>query len=87
MTRQRAADEHAANMRALASSGALIDTPRGARCAEHDVRLTSAGACVSCAADHHAGEHLGDSHRTCARCVPTPIAAISHSTYAERSAR
>lgn len=86
MTRARAADEHAANMRALASSGALVDVQRGARCAEHDIRLTTVGACGSCAADHHTGEHIGKPCRTCAHCYPTPIPAITHQTHADRTA-
>lgn len=87
MTRRRAADEHAENMRALAGSGALVDVPRGARCPEHDVRLTSAGACGSCASDHHVGEHLGAPRRTCSRCYPTPVPPITHQPYAERTSR
>ena len=43
------------------------------RCSEHDVRLTDAGACSSCAADHLAGETHPAPH--CARCpTPAPIA-------------
>ena len=87
MTRRRAADEHAANMAALATSGALVDVPRGARCAEHDVRLTSVGACVSCVANHHVGEHAGKPCHTCSRCYPAPVPPITHTTYADRSTR
>ena len=86
MTRPSAADEHAANMRALDRPGALVDVPRGARCSEHDVRLTSVGACGSCIANHHAGEHVGKPCRTCTRCYPTPIPAITHQTHADRTA-
>lgn len=44
-----------------------------ARCPEHDVRLSDAGACSSCAADHLAGERHPAPY--CARCPPpTPLA-------------
>ncbi len=54
------------------------------RCPEHDVRLTDAGTCPSCAADHLAGEHA-DPAPHCARCTPaappgpwTPSAVLDH---------
>lgn len=92
MTRTRAIDEHTDNLARLRAKGVAVDVPRGP-CEMHGIRLTSAGRCVSCAGDHHAGEHGPDENgvprpkRTCGHCYPTPVPPITHTTYADRSSR
>lgn len=92
MTRARGIDEHRDNLARMRAAGVLVDVPRG-RCETHDLRLTSAGTCGGCHGDHHAGEHGPDDDgvpcatRTCGHCYPTPVPAITHQPYAERTSR
>ncbi|MEV8028473.1 hypothetical protein [Cellulosimicrobium funkei] len=92
MAQTRGIDEHTDNLARLRATGVAVDVPRGP-CETHGIRLTSAGTCVSCAGDHHAGEHGPGADgtprpkRTCAHCYPTPVPAITHTTYADRSSR
>ena len=92
MTRTRGIDEHKDNLARVRAAGVLVDVPRG-RCETHDLRLTSAGTCGGCHGDHHAGVHGPDEHgvrhpkRTCGHCYPTPVPAITHQPYSERTSR
>lgn len=92
MTRTRGIEVHKDSLARLQASGVLVDVPRG-MCETHGIRLTSAGRCVSCAGDHHAGEHgpgpdgVPSPARTCGHCYPAPVPPITHTTYADRSSR
>jgi hypothetical protein len=87
MSQARGIDEHKDNLAQLRATGVLVEVPRGP-CETHGIRLTSAGRCGSCAGDHHADENgVPRPKRTCGHCYPTPVPAITHQPYAERTSR
>lgn len=85
MTRLRAADEHHANMAALAAGeGRLVDVPtRTTWCPIHG--NPASPVCSACAGDHVAGEHHSlPAIPSCPHCRPIPA---QHTTHADRSTR